>query len=114
MAKRILITGGAGFIGSYLADALLRRGYAARALDNLSAQVHGPDAGRPAYLDLDVELHVGDIADPGAVCSALRGVDGVFHLASTVGVGQSYVTTTAAEGHNARTKALMNERRYDA
>jgi dTDP-L-rhamnose 4-epimerase len=89
MAKRVLITGGAGFIGSHLADALLRRGYEVRALDNLSAQVHGPDAGRPSYLDSEVELRIGDVADPDAVRSALRGVDGVFHFAANVGVGQS-------------------------
>ena len=89
MPKRVLITGGAGFIGSYLADNLLRRGYAVRALDNLSPQVHGPNARRPDYLSRDVELVVGDVADPDAVRRALRGVDGVFHLAATVGVGQS-------------------------
>jgi NAD(P)-dependent dehydrogenase (short-subunit alcohol dehydrogenase family) len=50
-ARRILITGGAGFIGSHLADHLLARGDAVRALDVLSPQVHGPDPGRPHYLD---------------------------------------------------------------
>jgi nucleoside-diphosphate-sugar epimerase len=57
MSKRILITGGAGFIGSHLADELLRSGYEVRALDNLSPQVHGPDASRPDYLNPEVELH---------------------------------------------------------
>jgi dTDP-L-rhamnose 4-epimerase len=89
MASRILITGGAGFIGSHLADNLLRRGYQVRALDNLSAQVHGANAKRPRYLDADVELVEGDVRDPDAVREALRGIDGVFHLAAMVGVGQS-------------------------
>jgi dTDP-L-rhamnose 4-epimerase len=86
---RILITGGAGFIGSHSADALLAAGYEVVALDNLSPQVHGREQGRPAYLDDDVELIVGDIGDRSVVDRALSGVDRVLHLASAVGVGQS-------------------------
>jgi dTDP-L-rhamnose 4-epimerase len=89
MSNHILITGGAGFIGSHLADALLSRGHRVRALDNLSPQVHGPDAERPAYLDAEVELIRGDIRDPEIVARALDGVEIVFHLAAAVGVGQS-------------------------
>jgi dTDP-L-rhamnose 4-epimerase len=89
MGRQILITGGAGFIGSHLADHLLTEGWSVRALDNLSPQVHGEDATRPAYLDREVELHVGDVRDPEAVRRALRGVDAVAHLAAAVGVGQS-------------------------
>src|SRR6478672_8454822 len=77
---RILITGGAGFIGSHLADELLVRGYKIRVLDNLSEQVHGPDAIRPSYLNEDIELMVGDVRDREAVTSALKGVDAVFHF----------------------------------
>ena len=86
---RILITGGAGFIGSHLADELLRRGHAVRALDNLSPQVHGTAAERPAYLDAEVELLRGDVRDAEAVRRALRQVDAVYHFAAAVGVGQS-------------------------
>ncbi|MBA4136250.1 MAG: nucleoside-diphosphate-sugar epimerase [Opitutus sp.] len=89
MAKRILITGGAGFIGSHLADNLLQHGYEVRALDCLSSQVHGEHARRPDYLDPDVELQVGDVRDPVAVRRALEGVDAVYHFAAKVGVGQS-------------------------
>src|SRR4051812_9008166 len=85
----ILITGGAGFIGSHLADELLRAGHRVRALDNLAAQVHGPDRARPAYLDPAVELMVGDVRDPVVVRRALQGVEAVYHLAAAVGVGQS-------------------------
>src|SRR5918999_644389 len=85
----ILITGGAGFIGSHLADDLLRRGHRVRALDNLAPQVHGPDAGRPSYLDTDVELVRGDVRDSDTVRRALAGVDAVYHFAAAVGVGQS-------------------------
>lgn len=86
---RVLITGGAGFIGSHLADTLLASGYEVRVLDNLAPQVHGRNRQRPDYLARDAELLLGDVTDPGAVERALRGVDLVVHLASAVGVGQS-------------------------
>jgi dTDP-L-rhamnose 4-epimerase len=85
---RVLITGGAGFIGSHVAHALLERGYRVRALDTLTPQVH-PGSARPDYLDRDVELVVGDVRDPHAVRRALIDVDSVIHLAARVGVGQS-------------------------
>jgi dTDP-L-rhamnose 4-epimerase len=84
----ILITGGAGFIGSHLADELLRHGHQVRALDVLSPQVHG-SVTRPKYLHADVELINGDVRDRDAVRRALDGVDAVYHLAAAVGVGQS-------------------------
>jgi dTDP-L-rhamnose 4-epimerase len=87
--SRVLITGGAGFIGSHLADELLARGHSVRVLDSLIEQVHGPGRKRPSYLAPDVELVEGDIRDPAAVNRALRGVDAVYHLAARVGVGQS-------------------------
>jgi len=89
MSGRVLITGGAGFIGSHLADELLEQGYQVRSLDNLSEQVHGPGGRRPDYLSPEVELVQGDVRDPQAVRAALDGVDSVFHFAAMVGVGQS-------------------------
>src|SRR3954453_4356881 len=89
MSNDVLITGGAGFIGSHLADALLARGHKVRALDNLSPQVHGENSGRPTYLHEQVELVRGDVRDPDAVRRALEGIDVVYHLAAAVGVGQS-------------------------
>ncbi|MFZ5896297.1 MAG: NAD-dependent epimerase/dehydratase family protein [Myxococcota bacterium] len=89
MKYRVLITGGAGFIGSHLADALLANGHSVRALDNLSPQVHGSGQRRPAYLARDVELCVGDVRDARAVARALEGVDAVYHFAAMVGVSQS-------------------------
>ncbi len=85
---RVLVTGGAGFIGSHLADRLLAAGHDVRALDNLEPQVH-PDGARPDYLDTAVELQVGDVRDHDAVSRALDGVDAVVHFAAMVGVGQS-------------------------
>ena len=84
---KILVTGGAGFIGSHTTDLLLKRGHEVRILDNLDPQVH-PD-GRPDYLTSDAELQIGDVRDPEAVGKALIGVDAVIHLAAAVGVGQS-------------------------
>ncbi len=85
---RVLITGGAGFIGSHLADRLLADGHAVRALDNLDPQVH-PGGERPDYLGPAVELQVGDVRDHEAVARALDGIDAVVHFAAAVGVGQS-------------------------
>ena len=85
---RVLITGGAGFIGSHLADRLLADGHEVRALDNLDRQVH-TDGERPGYLASEVELQVGDVRDHDAVGRALEGVDAVVHFAAAVGVGQS-------------------------
>src|SRR5215831_20227569 len=85
---RVLITGGAGFIGSHLADRLLADGHEVRALDNLDPQVH-PGSERPDYLDAAVELQTGDVRDHEAVRRALDGVDAVIHFAAAVGVGQS-------------------------
>jgi dTDP-L-rhamnose 4-epimerase len=89
MSETILVTGGAGFIGSHLADELLNSGYRVRVLDNLSAQVHGNSAERPEYLSGDVELIKGDVREPATVERALKGVYGIFHFAAMVGVGQS-------------------------
>ena len=84
---RVLVTGGAGFIGSHLADRLLAAGHHVRAFDALDPQVH--PSGAPDYLDPAVELVVGDIRDESAVGRALDDIDAVVHLAAVVGVGQS-------------------------
>ena len=108
MQKKILITGGAGFIGSHLADELLNKGYSVRALDNLSEQVHGSSASRPDYLNPQVELQIGDVRDKNAVKKALKDVDAVFHLAAMVGVGQSmYQIKDYTEVNNVGTAVLM-------
>jgi dTDP-L-rhamnose 4-epimerase len=87
MRKKILITGGAGFIGSHLTDELLACGYEVRVLDNLLAQVHG--SGEERYLSDEAELIVGDVRDRNILQKALKDIDIVYHLAARVGVGQS-------------------------
>jgi dTDP-L-rhamnose 4-epimerase len=82
-----LVTGGAGFVGSYVVDALLQRGFNVRVFDSLSEQVH--PTGIPDYLAHDIELVRGDVRDMEKLRSALRGVDVVYHFAAAVGVGQS-------------------------
>ncbi len=89
MKGTVLITGGAGFIGSHVATELLRSGYNVRVLDTLVPQVHGEDAKRPSYLSRDVELIRGDIRNPEVLEEALAGVDAVYHFVALVGVGQS-------------------------
>jgi len=89
MPKRVLITGGAGFMGSHLADELLQHGYEVVAMDNLSPQVHGANMRRPDYLSDEVELLVGDIRDSSYVKNALVNIDVVYHFAALDGVGQS-------------------------
>lgn len=89
MGRHVLITGGAGFIGSHLARELLAQGYRVRVLDNLSPQVHGKSGNRPDYLEEDAELTVGDVRDADAVKRALKNIDAVYHFAAAVGVGQS-------------------------
>ena len=71
MTKRVLITGGAGFIGSHVSDLLLESSYAVRVLDNLTPQVHGSHGGRPHYLNADAELVIGDLRDRQVVERAL-------------------------------------------
>jgi dTDP-L-rhamnose 4-epimerase len=88
-ADRILITGGAGFIGSHLANDLVESGHTVRVLDCLENQVHGAEAAFPAHLHEDVERLRGDIRDREALNRALEGVSCVYHFASAVGVGQS-------------------------
>lgn len=78
---RALITGGAGFIGSHTADALLNAGFGVRVLDSLEPPVH-PERRPPEYLDRKIDLRVGDVRDEGALLAALAGVDVVFHFAA--------------------------------
>ncbi len=114
-ARTTLVTGGAGFVGSHLVDALLARGHRVRILDNLDPQVHGPEQRRPAWVPDDAEFRLGDMRDADAVRRALEGVEVVYHLAAAVGVGQSMYqiadyTATNTLGTAHLLQSLVDER----
>ena len=87
--NNVLVTGGAGFIGSHTTQALINNGYGVRILDSLDPQIHGAVREFPGYLNSEIECIQGDVRDPSDVNRALDGVDTVFHMASLTGVGQS-------------------------
>jgi dTDP-L-rhamnose 4-epimerase len=108
--RLVLITGGAGFIGSHVADRLLALGYRVRVLDNLDAQVHGTECVLfPSYLSPEVEAIRGDVRNARDVAAALKGVDAVFHFASAVGVGQSMYEIERYTDVNNRGTAVLLE-----
>ena len=114
-ARTVLVTGGAGFVGSHLVDALLARGHRVRILDNLDPQVHGPERRRPTWVPDDAELVVGDVRDAAAVRRSLEGMEVVYHLAAAVGVGQSMYqiadyTATNTMGTAHLLQSLVDER----
>ena len=108
MPERVLITGGAGFIGAHLAHRLLAEGHEVRVLDDLLDQVHR-GAVRPDYLDPAVELLPGDVRDRAGVLHALDGVDRVVHLAARVGVGQSMYDIAEYVSVNSHGTAVLLE-----
>jgi dTDP-L-rhamnose 4-epimerase len=87
--RRVLVTGGAGFVGSHLVDSLLERGDSVRIFDNLDPQVHGPQQRLPDWVPAEAEMVRGDVRDLDALRKAVEGVEVVYHLAAAVGVGQS-------------------------
>ena len=105
MATRILITGGAGFVGSHLADALLREGNEVRVFDNLTPQVH--QSGVPEYLAGQVHFIEGDLRDFDAVRDAVRDIDVIFHFGAAVGVGQSMYEIAQYMGSNTQGTANL-------
>src|SRR5437773_8398339 len=79
-SKRALVTGGAGLIGSHVADQLQREGWTVRVLDNLEPQTHRK--GKPAWIAKDVQFIEGDVRDRATMTSALQGIDIVYHQAA--------------------------------
>ncbi len=106
--KKVLITGGAGFIGGHVAEELLAHGYDVRVLDALVPQVHEDDA-FPEWLDHAVERVEADVRDANAVARALSGVHAVVHLAAAVGVGQSMYQLRRYVGVNGLGTATLLE-----
>jgi dTDP-L-rhamnose 4-epimerase len=107
---KVLVTGGAGFIGSHLVDGLFAAGCEVRVLDALESQVHGGDRKRPDYLAAAAELVVGDVRDRAALGRALDGVEAVIHQAAAVGVGQSmYEIERYVAANSVGTAVLLEE-----
>lgn len=92
MSYKILVTGGAGFIGSFLVDQLIEQGHEIRILDNLEPQVH--QGKTPDYLNPKAEFIKGDVLDMDTIKKAIEDVEIVFHEAAMVGVGQSMYQIT--------------------
>src|SRR5436190_18749029 len=104
----ILVTGGAGFIGSHLVDALVDAGHRVRILDSLVEQVHGDAV--PPHLNKQAEFVRGDVCDAEAVRSALDGIDVVYHEAAEVGVGQSmYEIVRYVKANDLGTAVLLED-----
>ena len=112
MGEKILITGGAGFIGRAVARELLNRGNEVRVLDSLIEQVHG-DRERPEDFPEEAELIVGDIRNKDVVTHALKDIDSIIHLAAEVGVGQSMYAVERYTSVNETGSAVLFEALID-
>jgi dTDP-L-rhamnose 4-epimerase len=111
MPKHVLVTGGAGFVGSHIVDELVVRGHHVRVLDTLDPQVHGAGAGepgfRPEYLNPAAELVDGSCGDRTTIDRALEGIEVVFHEAAVVGVGQSMYEIDRYVAGNTQSTAVL-------
>jgi dTDP-L-rhamnose 4-epimerase len=110
LKEKILVTGGAGFIGSHLVDALVVEGYSVRVLDNLEPQVHGGlrEQGKwPVYSNPGAEYILGDIRDFDLVSKVIQDMEVIFHEASLVGVGQSMYEIARYTDANANGTAVL-------
>lgn len=87
--KKVLITGGAGFIGSNVAKVLIKEGYEITILDNFLPQIHGNNNNLSEELEGRVNLIIGDVSDKSVLYAALQGQDAVIHYAAETGTGQS-------------------------
>lgn len=104
----VLVTGGAGFVGSHLTDALVDQGHRVRIIDSLVEQVHGGSA--PAHLNPQAEFIHADLCDADAVRQALDGIDVVYHQAAEVGIAQSmYEIVRYVKGNDLGTAVLLEE-----
>lgn len=104
----ILVTGGAGFIGSHIVDALLAHGHRVRVLDALVPQVHGAQNHPPGHLSPEAEFIHGDVCDAELLDRAVKGIDVVYHKAAEVGVGQSmYEIRRYVRANNLGTATLL-------
>jgi dTDP-L-rhamnose 4-epimerase len=106
---QILVTGGAGFIGTHLVNRLVKDGHTVRVLDALVPQVHGPNPVWPPRLPAGIQLQRGDVTDVAAWHQALNGIDAIYHLAAEVGVGQSMYEIVRYMNANTMGTAILLE-----
>lgn len=104
---KALVTGGAGFIGSYIVDELVGSGHEVRVFDSLDEQVHGRSGRAPSYLNPAAEFIKGNVLDTEALYRALKGVEVVFHQAAAVGTGQSMYRISHYVGQNSLGTAVL-------
>jgi dTDP-L-rhamnose 4-epimerase len=103
---KVLVTGGAGFIGSFIVDELVENGYEVVVLDSLEKQVH--NGVKPNYLNSKAELLVGSVGDKKILKKALEGVEAIIHQAALVGVGQSmYEISRYVDGNTGNTVKML-------
>jgi dTDP-L-rhamnose 4-epimerase len=107
MTQRVLVTGGAGFIGSHVVELLLERGHEVVVYDGLVEQVH--QGAGPVYVPAEVEFVHADMADRDALKRVVSGADAIIHLAAEVGVGQSmYEISRYVDANTGGTAALLD------
>jgi dTDP-L-rhamnose 4-epimerase len=111
---RTLVVGGAGFIGSFVVDALVETGHRVRVLDHLHPLAHD---GEPEYLNPEAEYLWGDVRDPDAAAAGVNGADVVSHQAAMVGLGANFADTPEYVRHNSLGTAVLlgalHARRFD-
>src|SRR5271157_4771654 len=101
----VLVTGGAGFIGSHLVDALVEKGHHVRVIDALFPQVHD---GKPSYLNPKADYSFHDLREVKPLEESLRRVEVVYHLAAAVGIAQSmYQVSHYVHANTAATSLLL-------
>lgn len=105
--EHVLVTGGAGFIGSHTVDLLVEKGYAVTVIDSLEPQVHGPDAKPPDYLNPKARFIKEDILEARVLKTLLKESEAIIHLAAQVGVGQSMYQIDRYINSNTRGTSLL-------
>lgn len=106
----ILVTGGAGFVGSHVVDRLVAGGHEVRVVDALHPDAH---PGPPGYLHSAADHRFGDLRDPEVAADAVRGVDAVCHQASMVGLGVDFADVTRYVEHNDLATATLLRALHD-